>query len=295
MIVVGGTNCETDPFAELFAREQTDCGKILETLTASGVSYRLENYGEERIYIAPRDNPGAGKYVAIAPLLVQWMARRGARVIHARAGAVYGFDFFQAAPAARQHHRYYRDIAGAGDAFGADLWFGRGAFCPKCFRPVSAIPRLSIPYHIGAGYLGGFLPLIAGVIVASTGGVSIRACGIRGPWLPSGWSWRGGASPAGRRKILSMIDAPPPPLRLSVDARALAANWRALDALSGAARAGAAVKADCYGLGVDSCVPVLRDAELRRLFFRRPLVRGRRSSAPCGRRRSHFRGACMVP
>jgi alanine racemase len=40
----------------------------------------------------------------------------------------------------------------------------------------------------------------------------------------------------------------------------LAANWRALDNLSGGARAGAAVKADAYGLGVDTCVPVLRDA-----------------------------------
>ena len=28
---------------------------------------------------------------------------------------------------------------------------------------------MSIPYHIGAGYLGGFLPLIAGYIVAMTG------------------------------------------------------------------------------------------------------------------------------
>jgi nitrate/nitrite transporter NarK len=28
---------------------------------------------------------------------------------------------------------------------------------------------MSIPYHIGAGYLGGFLPLIAGYIVATTG------------------------------------------------------------------------------------------------------------------------------
>ena len=30
---------------------------------------------------------------------------------------------------------------------------------------------MSIPYHIGAGYLGGFLPLIAGVIVARTGDI----------------------------------------------------------------------------------------------------------------------------
>ena len=41
-IVVSGPQCVTDPFAELFDREQTDCGKILETLTASGVTYTLE-------------------------------------------------------------------------------------------------------------------------------------------------------------------------------------------------------------------------------------------------------------
>jgi hypothetical protein len=28
---------------------------------------------------------------------------------------------------------------------------------------------MSIPYHIGAGYFGGFLPVIAGYIVARTG------------------------------------------------------------------------------------------------------------------------------
>ena len=35
--------------------------------------------------------------------------------------------------------------------------------------------------------------------------------------------------------------------------------------MSGKARAGAAVKANCYGLGVDQCVPVLRDAGSRHL------------------------------
>lgn len=63
-----------------------------------------------------------------------------------------------------------------------------------------------------------------------------------------------------------MPEAPPPTLRLTVDAKALAANWRALDALSGGARAGAAVKAECYGLGVDTCVPVLRDAGCETFF-----------------------------
>lgn len=58
-----------------------------------------------------------------------------------------------------------------------------------------------------------------------------------------------------------MTTAPPPPtLRLKLDADALAANWRALDRLSGAAQAGAAVKADAYGLTVAKAVPVLREA-----------------------------------
>lgn len=53
---------------------------------------------------------------------------------------------------------------------------------------------------------------------------------------------------------------PPSPLRLRLDNDALAANWRTLDRLSGSARAGAAVKADAYGLGARQVVPVLRDA-----------------------------------
>ncbi|MBB3032881.1 alanine racemase [Alteriqipengyuania lutimaris] len=59
---------------------------------------------------------------------------------------------------------------------------------------------------------------------------------------------------------------PPPTLRLAIDTGALAANWRALDALSGSARAGAAVKADCYGLGIDNCLPALVEAGARDFF-----------------------------
>jgi alanine racemase len=59
---------------------------------------------------------------------------------------------------------------------------------------------------------------------------------------------------------------PPSPLRLRIDPAALAANWRALDGLSGGARAGAAVKADAYGLGAARVVPVLAAAGCREWF-----------------------------
>ena len=61
--------------------------------------------------------------------------------------------------------------------------------------------------------------------------------------------------------------APPPPtLRLTIDTAALADNWRALDRLSRPGRAGAAVKADCYGLGVENCVPALVEAGCEQFF-----------------------------
>lgn len=63
-----------------------------------------------------------------------------------------------------------------------------------------------------------------------------------------------------------MTDLPPPTLRLRIDADALASNWRTLDRLSGSARAGAAIKADCYGLGTDRCLPVLREVGARDFF-----------------------------
>lgn len=49
-------------------------------------------------------------------------------------------------------------------------------------------------------------------------------------------------------------------MRLAFDPQALAANWRTLDAMSGIAAAGAAVKADAYGIGAERVVRVLAAA-----------------------------------
>lgn len=63
-----------------------------------------------------------------------------------------------------------------------------------------------------------------------------------------------------------MTGLPPPTLRLDLDPAALAANWRTLDRLSGGGQAGAAVKADAYGLGVANVAPVLVQAGARDFF-----------------------------
>ena len=61
-------------------------------------------------------------------------------------------------------------------------------------------------------------------------------------------------------------DPPAASLRLRIDRRALGNNWRALDRLSGKADAGAAVKADAYGIGVSHAMPALIDAGAREFF-----------------------------
>ncbi|CAH0496687.1 alanine racemase [Novosphingobium sp. CECT 9465] len=65
-----------------------------------------------------------------------------------------------------------------------------------------------------------------------------------------------------------MTDIPLPPaaLRLRMDAGALASNWRTLDVMSGTARAGAAVKANAYGIGAARASRVLADAGCRDFF-----------------------------
>ncbi len=63
-----------------------------------------------------------------------------------------------------------------------------------------------------------------------------------------------------------MADLPPPTLQIKVDRAALTANWRMLDRLSGDAQAGAAIKADAYGLGVENVLPSLLEAGARTFF-----------------------------
>jgi len=61
-------------------------------------------------------------------------------------------------------------------------------------------------------------------------------------------------------------DTPPAALRIDLDEAALRHNWRSLDRLSGAARAGAAIKANGYGLGARRVARALQ-AEGCRDFF----------------------------
>ncbi|MFD1746176.1 alanine racemase [Rhizobium helianthi] len=60
------------------------------------------------------------------------------------------------------------------------------------------------------------------------------------------------------------------PVRLTVDLQALAENWQDLARRSGKARAGAVVKADAYGLGIEDCGLTLYEAGARDFFVAVP-------------------------
>jgi alanine racemase len=61
-------------------------------------------------------------------------------------------------------------------------------------------------------------------------------------------------------------EQPPAALRLDLDLDALQHNWRSLDRLSGSARAGAAIKANGYGLGSRRVAMALQAAGCRDFF-----------------------------
>ena len=160
-ITVSGPECVTDPFAELFKREQTDCGKVLETLTASGVPYTLTP--GDTLSLSAGGNP-----IALNPA---WLSDGAARRtgIHAALGE-YGFDFAKQRPAPANIIGIIAILLALG-ALSALTYGSVAALLSEMFPPRIRYSSMSIPYHIGAGYLGGFLPLIAGVIVASTGDI----------------------------------------------------------------------------------------------------------------------------
>jgi MFS family permease len=160
-ITVSGPACTTDPFADLFDREQTQCGKVLEVLTAAGVPYSLTQ-GDTLALAA------GGNAIALQP---EWFSDGNARRDGIRAAlAENGFDFSRQSPSPMRILGIVAILLGLG-MLSALTYGSVAALLSEMFPPTIRYSSMSIPYHIGAGYLGGFLPLIAGVIVASTGDI----------------------------------------------------------------------------------------------------------------------------
>ncbi len=160
-VVVTGEQCVTDPFADLFGREQSDCGKVLGTLIASGVAYSVEEGGTLGVTVGGDPVAMGGDWLTSVPARTEGL--QGAL-------SEAGFDFTRQVPPLAN----LVGIIGLLLVIGvlSALTYGSvAALLSEMFPPHIRYSSMSIPYHIGAGYLGGFLPLISGIIVASTGNV----------------------------------------------------------------------------------------------------------------------------
>ncbi|MGN6498866.1 MAG: MFS transporter, partial [Tsuneonella sp.] len=152
-VEVLGSGCEYDPFA---SKQATPCGRLLADLSSLGVAYDVAPGAMGvplTLKVGAVGTPLAG---GAEPAAVQ-------QVLEAR-----GYDF-------SKQHPPLASLAGIvvlllGLAALSALTYGSvAALLAEMFPPQIRYSSMSIPYHIGAGYLGGFLPLIASYIVATTG------------------------------------------------------------------------------------------------------------------------------
>lgn len=179
-VAVIGTQCNFDAFAE---EQATPCGRLLQDLTALGVPYSVAagegvaiTVGTERLDLA--GTPPQAQRAAVQSFL------------EAR-----GYSFAKQVPPFVNIMGIVALLLALG-LLSALTYGSVAALLSEMFPPQIRYSSMSIPYHIGAGYLGGFLPLIATYIVASTGDVyaglwytwAVVAFGVAVAWwgLPDG-------------------------------------------------------------------------------------------------------------
>ena len=150
-VTVSGSRCEFDPFAQ---QQGTACGKTLGELTKLGVSYTVAatDSGFDSVTIRIGDREVASEDPAL--LLPALEAS--------------GYDFAKQIPGWGRIAVIFLALLGL-SALSGFTYGPVAALLSEMFPPHVRYSSLSIPYHIGTGYFGGFLPLIASFIIAKTG------------------------------------------------------------------------------------------------------------------------------
>ncbi len=157
-VEVAGPDCAFDPFA---ARQATRCGQLLEDMIALGVRYELRE--------APVVQVSAGGEVLALGEEV-WTDRDARRAQLTAWLGGKGYDLAKQVPPAANIVGIVLILILFGSLSGAT--FGPVAsLLSEMFPPQIRYSSMSIPYHIGTGYFGGFLPLISATIVALTGDI----------------------------------------------------------------------------------------------------------------------------
>ncbi len=146
-VIVSGPECAYDPFA---AKQGGDCAKLLEYFSKKGIPYSRES------------SPGVAVSIAGDPVADTSPAGLDAAL------AANGYSLDKVVPTPIGIAAILFAILVLGALSGA-TYGPVAALLAEMFPARIRYSSMSIPYHIGTGYFGGFLPLISQLIVARTG------------------------------------------------------------------------------------------------------------------------------
>lgn len=154
---IRGPDCAYNPFA---TKQETQCGKLMGDFAGAGVSYKLQKADQLELAIE------GGQVVSLDGL--DWDNAKARKAeIEARAGKTV-FNFEKHKPDLVQSVLIIAALLVL-MALSAATYGPVAALLAEMFPPKVRYSSMSIPYHIGTGYFGGFLPFIASFIVARTG------------------------------------------------------------------------------------------------------------------------------
>ena len=146
-VVVSGPACAYDPFA---TKQVDECGRLLDHFSKKGVAYTKAVSPETRVTIGG---------VAVADT-------RPAALDAALARA--GYDVARGVPSPGNIALIVIAVV-ALSALSGITYGPMAALLAEMFPARIRYSSMSIPYHVGTGYFGGFLPFISQYIVAKTG------------------------------------------------------------------------------------------------------------------------------
>ena len=150
-VVVKGSDCRFDPFVT--GKQPTACGRVLDALSKRGVAYS-KVAGE----------PGTAPVVTVGGASVD---PSDDKALSAALGAA-GYLNAKLSPPLGGAIKMVIALMIVGMISG--MTYGpAGALLVELFPARVRYTSLSIPYHIGSGYFGGFLPFIFQYVVARTG------------------------------------------------------------------------------------------------------------------------------
>jgi MFS family permease len=152
-ITVVADQCDFDVLAE---KQASACGQILSQLSKLGVHYDIST------------SAGGSESGPVLRIGANTVAITDARTQIQPALEAAGYDFSKQKPSAGSIAIIMFGLLVLSALSG--MTYGPvAALLAEMFPPAIRYSSMSIPYHIGTGYFGGFLPLITSYIVARTG------------------------------------------------------------------------------------------------------------------------------